>query len=452
LQFLRDACLGGVLADDMGLGKTMQTLAHVAIEKAEGRLDRPVLIVCPTSLVPNWMAEAARFTPNLRTLALHGPGRQKLFEYIATHDVVISTYPLLTRDAPVLTAQEWHVVVLDEAQTIKNPEAVTTKLAAGLTARQRLCLSGTPLQNHLGELWSLFDFLAPGFLGSRKTFRARWQLPIEKNGDDVRRRTLARRLRPFLLRRTKEAVASDLPPKTDIMEQVEMEAGQRAIYDSVRMAMHSKVRQAIAARGLTRSGIIVLDALLKMRQACCDPRLLKLASVKTAKAGSAKLDRLMEMLPMLLEDGRRILLFSQFTSMLDLIKLRLDTARIRFVELQGDTKDRATPIAQFQSGAVDLFLISLKAGGTGLNLTAADTVIHYDPWWNPAVEDQATDRAHRIGQDRPVFVHRLVTMGTIEEKMETLKHRKRALVHGILNAEDGGLLGLSESEIEALFT
>ena len=452
LQFLRDACLGGVLADDMGLGKTVQTLAHVAIEKAEGRLDRPVLIVCPTSLVPNWMAEAARFTPNLRTLALHGPGRQKLFEYIATHDVVISTYPLLTRDAPVLTAQEWHVVVLDEAQTIKNPEAVTTKLAAGLTARQRLCLSGTPLQNHLGELWSLFDFLAPGFLGSRKTFRARWQLPIEKNGDDVRRRTLARRLRPFLLRRTKEAVASDLPPKTDIMEQVEMEAGQRAIYDSVRMAMHSKVRQAIAARGLTRSGIIVLDALLKMRQACCDPRLLKLASVKTAKAGSAKLDRLMEMLPMLLEDGRRILLFSQFTSMLDLIKLRLDTARIRFVELQGDTKDRATPIAQFQSGAVDLFLISLKAGGTGLNLTAADTVIHYDPWWNPAVEDQATDRAHRIGQDRPVFVHRLVTMGTIEEKMETLKHRKRALVHGILNAEDGGLLGLSESEIEALFT
>ncbi len=450
LQFLREVGLGGVLADDMGLGKTVQTLAHIAIEKAAGRLDHPVLIVCPTSLVPNWLSEAARFTPELKVLALHGAGRQKLFDSLGAHDLVLSTYPLLTRDAPVLTGQEWHLVVLDEAQTIKNPEAITTKLAAGLKARQRLCLSGTPLQNHLGELWSLFDFLARGFLGSRKAFRARYQSPIEKHGDEARRVMLARRVRPFLLRRTKEEVAADLPPKTEIVEQVEMEAEQRAIYDGVRMAMHKKVREAISARGLARSGIVVLDALLKMRQACCDPRLLKLSAAK-AKAGSAKLERLMEMLPMLREDGRRILLFSQFTSMLDLIKPRLEAARIPYVELRGETVDRATPVERFQKGGVDLFLISLKAGGTGLNLTAADTVIHYDPWWNPAVEDQATDRAHRIGQERPVFVHRLVTVGTIEEKMDELKRRKRALVDGILNAERGGVLGLTEPDIDALF-
>jgi superfamily II DNA or RNA helicase len=451
LQFLREVGLGGVLADDMGLGKTVQTLAHVAIEKAAGRLDRPVLIVCPTSLVPNWLSEAARFTPELKVLVLHGVGRQKLFDSVGAHDLVVSTYPLLTRDAPVLIEQEWHLVVLDEAQTIKNPEAITTKLAAGLRARQRLCVSGTPLQNHLGELWSLFDFLSPGFLGSRKGFRAHYQNPIEKHGDETRRAALARRVRPFLLRRTKEEVAADLPPKTEIVERVEMETTQRAIYDGVRMAMHKKVREAIAARGLARSGIVVLDALLKMRQACCDPRLLKLSAAKTGKAGSAKLERLMEMLPTLREDGRRILLFSQFTSMLDLIKPRLQEARIPFAELRGKTADRATPVERFQKGEVGLFLISLKAGGTGLNLTAADTVIHYDPWWNPAVEDQATDRAHRIGQERPVFVHRLVTVGTIEEKMEELKRRKRALVDGILNAERGSVLGLAEADIDALF-
>jgi SNF2 family DNA or RNA helicase len=289
LQFLREVGLGGVLADDMGLGKTVQTLAHVAIEKAAGRVDHPVLIVCPTSLVPNWVCEAARFTPELKMLALHGAGRQKLFHSLGAHDLVVGTYPLLTRDAPILSGQEWHLVVLDEAQTIKNPEAITTKLAAGLKARQRLCLSGTPLQNHLGELWSLFDFLAAGFLRSRKAFQARYQNPIEKHGDEARRVMLARRVRPFLLRRTKEEVAADLPPKTEIVEQVELGAEQRAIYDGVRMAMHKKVREAISARGLARSGIVVLDALLKMRQACCDPRLLKLSAAKARKAGSAKL-------------------------------------------------------------------------------------------------------------------------------------------------------------------
>ncbi|MFC7737758.1 DEAD/DEAH box helicase [Roseomonas sp. GCM10028921] len=451
LQFLRAAGLGGVLADDMGLGKTVQTLAHLAIEQVAGRLDRPALIVCPTSLVPNWTLETERFAPGLKLLPLHGPARKKRYLEIGTHDLVLTTYPLLARDHEVLTAQEWHAVILDEAQTIKNPNAETTRQALRLQARQRLCLSGTPLQNHLGELWSLFDFLAPGFLGSAKAFRTRYRTPIEKHGDTERQALLHRRVRPFLLRRTKGEVAQDLPPKTEILEPVEMGPGQRAIYEAIRLAMHAKVKAAIAERGLARSGIIILDALLKLRQVCCDPRLLKLRAAQQAKAGSAKLDRLMDLLEVLLTEGRRVLLFSQFPSMLTLIEARLRDAKIDYVLLTGDTTDRRTPVRRFQAGQVPVFLISLKAGGVGLNLAAADTVIHFDPWWNPAVEDQATDRAHRIGQDKAVFVHRLVTLGTIEEKMEVLKDRKRALVNSVLDAEHGGALKLSEADVKALF-
>jgi superfamily II DNA or RNA helicase len=451
LQFLRGAELGGVLADDMGLGKTVQTLAHLSIEQEAGRLDKPCLIVCPTSVVPNWAMEAARFAPSLKLLTLHGPARKERFGEIGKHDLVLTTYPLLTRDHDVLTEHEWHVVVLDEAQMIKNPNAETTRQALRLKARQRLALSGTPLQNHLGELWSLFDFLAPGFLGSARSFRTRFRTPIEKHGDAARGEMLTKRVRPFLLRRTKEEVVLELPPKTEITEPVEMETAQRGIYESIRLAMHARVRQAIAEKGLARSGIIILDALLKMRQACCDPRLLKLKAVEKTKAGSAKLDRLMEMLGVMLAEGRHVLLFSQFTEMLGLIEERLAAEKIGYVLLTGDTRDRATPVRIFQAGGVPLFLISLKAGGVGLNLTAADTVIHYDPWWNPAVEDQATDRAHRIGQSKSVFVHRLVTLGTIEEKMEVLKEKKRAIVASVLEAEHGGALRLTEGDVEELF-
>ncbi|MEA2743095.1 MAG: hypothetical protein QOG25_1466, partial [Acetobacteraceae bacterium] len=352
LQFLGSAGLGGVLADDMGLGKTVQTLAHLMIDKAAGRLDRPSLIVCPTSLIPNWTAEARRFAPALSLLALHGLARKANFKAIPRHDVVLSTYPLLTRDYEVLQQQEWHVVILDEAQSIKNPNAETTRQALRLKARQRLCLSGTPLQNHLGELWSLFDFLAPGFLGSQKSFKSRYRTPIEKNGDVDRQELLTRRIRPFMLRRTKEEVITELPPKTEIIEPVEMETNQRAIYEAIRLSMHAKVQAAIASKGLARSGIIILDALLKMRQACCDPRLLKLKTVAKSKAGSAKMDRLMEMLSIMFAEGRRVLLFSQFTEMLALIETRLRDDGVDFVKLTGDTKDRATPVRKFQGGDV----------------------------------------------------------------------------------------------------
>ena len=450
LQFLGAAGLGGILADDMGLGKTVQALAHFVVEQDAGRLDRPALVVCPTSLAPNWSAEAARFAPSLRVLVLHGPDRAASFGAIPAHDLVITTYPLLARDHAVLVAQDWHVVVLDEAQTIKNPAATTSKLARTLQARQRLCLSGTPLENHLGELWSLFDFLMPGFLGSRQTFGWRFRTPIEKSGNTERQAVLARRIAPFLLRRTKAEVAADLPAKTEITEAVAMGEAQRAIYEGIRLAMHAKVRAAVAKRGMAGAGIVILDAMLKLRQACCDPRLLKLTTAKAAKAGSAKLARLLELLPQMLEEGRRVLLFSQFTAMLALIEAELARLRIPYVLLTGDTRDRTTPVRRFQAGEVPLFLISLKAGGVGLNLTAADTVIHYDPWWNPAVEDQATDRAHRIGQDKPVFVHRLITADSIEAKMEVLKARKQALVAGILGAGPGATLGITEADLDEL--
>jgi superfamily II DNA or RNA helicase len=450
LQFLRMFDLGGILADDMGLGKTVQTLAHLLVEKREGRLDRPCLVVCPTSVVPNWCAEAARLAPELRVLSLHGSDRAARFDEIANSDLVLTTYALLPRDADRLLPIAWHVAVLDESQAIKNVAAKATQLVCRLEARHRLCLTGTPVENHLGELWSQFAFLLPGLLGDAKRFARVFRNPIEKRQDDARRAVLAARLKPFLLRRTKAVVAADLPPKNEIPVPLDLAGPQRDLYETVRLAMHEKVRQEVAAKGLARSHIVVLDALLKLRQVCCDPRLVKLAAARGVNA-SAKLAHLLEMLPPLIEDGRHILLFSQFTSMLDLIKPQLTRIGIDFAELRGDTADRARPVARFQNGGVPLFLISLRAGGTGLNLTAADTVIHYDPWWNPAVEDQATDRAHRIGQDKAVFVYKMVTRGTVEERMIELQQRKRALAAGIHEARRDAGARLDIADIERLF-
>ena len=450
LRFLGEAGLGGVLADDMGLGKTVQTLAHLLAEKEEGRADRPSLVVAPTSLMANWRLEAERFAPALKVLTLHGPERKAHFEAIPAHDLVLSTYALLPRDCDVLRAQPWHAVIVDEAQNVKNPATHAARVLRGLDTRQRFCLTGTPVENHLGEMWALMDFLNPGLLGDRSHFARAFRTPIEKHDNADRRQALSRRLRPFLLRRLKAQVASELPPKTEIIEHIMMEPAQSAIYEAVRLTMHRKVRDAIAAKGLERSRIIILDALLKLRQVCCDPRLVKLASVKKAGAGSAKLARLMEMLGELVLEGRRVLVFSQFTSMLALIEERLTAAGIAFVKITGDVRDRATPIAAFQRGKVPVFLISLKAGGTGLNLTAADTVILYDPWWNPAVEAQAIDRSHRIGQDKRVFVHRLVTEGSIEEKMLELQKRKGALAAGLYDPESGGPLDITAADIELL--
>jgi superfamily II DNA or RNA helicase len=451
LQFLREYDLGGILADDMGLGKTVQALAHLLLEKKAGRMDRPSLVIAPTSLMTNWRLEAQRFAPDLRVLVLHGSDRKRHFGQIKEYDLILTTYPLLVRDIADLQALEYHLLILDEAQVIKNPLAKATHMVRCLQARHRLCLTGTPMENHLGELWSLFHFLMPGLLGERRQFNRLFRVPIEKNGDVERRQLLVKRISPFLLRRTKESVATELPPKTEITQTIELAGGQRDLYESIRLSMHHKVTQAIQDKGLGRSQIVILDALLKLRQICCDPRLLKLDSAKKFQAGSAKLELLMEMLVSLVEEGRRILLFSQFTSMLELIEAEVKRKGINYVVLTGKTQNRAVLIDEFQTGTVPLFLISLKAGGTGLNLTAADTVIHYDPWWNPAVEQQATDRAYRIGQDKPVFVYKLLTAGTVEEKILALQQKKQALMQGLFSNEEQGSTQLTKEDFESLF-
>lgn len=450
LQFLREYGLGGILADDMGLGKTVQALAHILVEKEAKRLDRPCLIVCPTSLIPNWEAEAEKFAPQLKVLSLQGKDRANRFNAIADADLVLTTYPLLSRDAETIMPIEWHMIVLDEAQAIKNPATRATQIVCELQARHRLCLTGTPIENHLGEVWSLFDFLMPGMLGNNKDFSKRFRNPIEKQKDTKQRATLAGRLKPFILRRNKSDVAKELSLKTEIIHFVELNPGQRDLYETVRLMAHEKVQEVLSDKGFNRSRIVILDALLKLRQVCCDPRLVKLASARNIKQ-SAKLQSLMDMLPEMVEEGRRILVFSQFTSMLDLIKPELIIANIPFVELRGDTVDRKTPVQRFQNGEVPVFLISLKAGGTGLNLTAADTVIHYDPWWNPAVETQATDRAHRIGQTKPVFVYKFIAQGTIEERILEMQNRKRDLAAALLNDSLEAGVAFTADDIEFLF-
>ncbi len=447
LQALRGAGFGAVLADDMGLGKTVQLLAHLAIERAAGRLGRPVLIVAPTSVVPNWRAEIATFTPELRVVVLTGAERFARLAEIDAADVVLTSYALLQRDAHVFLERDWSLAVLDEAQFVKNPRSKGSQTVRRLSAAQRIALTGTPVENHLDELWSIFAFAVPGLLGESAAFSRHFRTPIERHGSTGRRDALVARTRPFMLRRTKDAVALDLPPKTEMVQRVELEGEQRDLYETIRLAMHARVREAIERRGFARSRIVVLDALLKLRQVCCDPRLLKSAPER-APTPSAKLAALFDMLPDLIADGRRVVLFSQFTSMLDLIVPELRARALDFVELRGSTRDRETPVARFQRGEVPLFLVSLKAGGTGLNLTAADTVIHYDPWWNPAVERQATDRAHRIGQTRPVFVYRLVTMGTVEERILEMQARKAELAESLFADPSGPV---DPAAIERLF-
>jgi superfamily II DNA or RNA helicase len=449
LQHLREHDAGGILADDMGLGKTLQTIAHILTEKQHGRLDRPAMIVTLTSLVGNWQRELARFAPSLRVVVYHGPDRAQRRATIAEHDVAITTYPLVARDRDLLAEIPLHLLVLDEAHAIKNDTAQVAEAVRKLDARHRICLSGTPIENHLGELWALFDFLMPGLLGSREDFNVSFREPIEARGDKLRVEALRERVRPYILRRTKDAVAPELPAKTHLVRAVELTGAQRELYESIRVAAHADVRHQIKARGLAGSTIAILDALLKLRQVCCDPRLVSYDAAREV-TGSAKLDVLLEQITQQLADGRRILVFSQFARMLGLISEGLLARGIGHVTLTGNTPDRQKPIDAFQGGRADVFLISLKAGGAGLNLVGADTVIHYDPWWNPAAQAQATDRAHRIGQTKPVFVHDLIIAGSVEERMLGLQRHKRDLADAILEsgAKRGGVL--SERDVDDL--
>jgi len=450
LQFLREYQLSGILADDMGLGKTIQSLAHLQVEKQQKRLNKPCLIIAPTSVVFNWAQEIAKFTPDLSFVVVNGSDRQQHFENLTNYDVVITSYALIVKDIEIYQELNFYYLILDEAQYIKNPKTKLYQAIISLKSEHKLCVTGTPMENHLGEFWSQFNFLLPGFLGGQKQFNKLFKNPIEKHNDHQRKIILNQRIKPFILRRTKDKIATELPQKTEIVQTLRIEGKQAQLYESVRLAMDVRLKDIIAKKGLQRSQIEILDALLKLRQVCNHPQLLSMESAKNIHQ-SAKLEFLMETLPELIDEGRKVLIFSQFTSMLSLIENELDNEGIDFVKLTGASRNRQQLVEKFQTGDVPVFLISLKAGGVGLNLTAADTVIHFDPWWNPAVENQATDRAHRIGQDKPVFVYKLIVENSIEEKIQQIQKTKAELANSLLSEEvSEGKLTLTNDVLSAL--
>jgi SNF2 family DNA or RNA helicase len=428
---------GACLADDMGLGKTVQAIAVMLDRAAQG----PCLVVAPTSVGPNWEAEIARFAPTLRTHRLAGD-RAALIAGLGPHDVLVCSYGLLNQAADDLAVRRWQMVVLDEAQAIKNAETKRAQATSGLQADFRLALTGTPVENYLDELWSLFNFVNPGMLGSREGFQKRFAKPIERDHDPHARQALRALIRPFLLRRTKAAVLSELPPRIEQTMSVEMTDAERAFYEALRQQSLERIAALDAPAG--RRKIQILAEITRLRRACCNPALIDPA----AGVPSGKLDTFLELVEELVRNRHRSLVFSQFVGHLELVRTALDGRGIRYEYLDGSTPsaERERRVAAFQSGSADLFLISLRAGGTGLNLTAADYVVHLDPWWNPAVEDQASDRAHRIGQERPVTIYRLIMQDSIEERILRLHRDKRDLASDIL---EGGEVSARLSE-EAL--
>jgi SNF2 family DNA or RNA helicase len=444
LKYLADQQLAGVIADEMGLGKTLQALAFLRL------LGGKALIVCPSSLVFNWAREAARFTPGRRVLLVQGEGRAKLFgPPMEQADLVITSYPLLRRDIDRYLAHEFAAAVLDEAQHIKNPDSQNAQAACALRARHRVILTGTPVENSLRDLWSLMHFLMPGYLGSAQDFRERYAKEMQNDPMGPTARRLLQRIRPFVLRRTKRAVATELPEKIEQVAYCELTARQKDVYTQLVQSTRRTLSEFAGAKDQGKARIAMLTALLRLRQASCDLRLLGGLEIAASEA-SAKIELLRELLEEAVDGGHRVLIFSQFVSMLTLLRAALEADGIAYCYLDGSTKDRAAVVDRFQTGTVPAFLISLKAGGTGLNLTAADTVIHFDPWWNPAVEAQATDRAHRIGQAKVVTAYKLIARGTVEEKILALQAKKRALAEAMIESEQPLMEGLSLGEIEEM--
>jgi superfamily II DNA or RNA helicase len=431
LSFLAEHGLHGILADDMGLGKTIQAIALLLRDKEEGKAG-PSLLVAPTSVVYNWEQELSRFAPNLKTLVLHGSARRERFGEIADVDVVVTSYALLRRDQELLAKQQFHYLILDEAQNIKNPQSQAAKAAGRLQSHHRLCLTGTPLENNLLELWSLFNFLMPGLLGTERRFRERY-LGAMQGSDPEAMADLRHRTRPFILRRLKAEVAQDLPPRTEMVSYCELGVEQRRFYNETLMRVRGEIFATVDRLGMGRAHLNILEALLRLRQICCDPRLV---IRDEREIPSAKMDLFMELVGEITAEGHRVLVFSQFVKVLQALRVRLTEAGVATEYLDGSTKDRLERATRFNASDVPVFLISLKAGGTGLNLTGADYVVHFDPWWNPAVEDQATDRAHRIGQTRHVFSYKLIAKDTIEEKVLALQERKRQMVRDVLGSTE----------------
>ncbi len=451
---LRDLDLHGCLADDMGLGKTIQALALLQTEVEAGRALVPSLVVAPTSVVQNWADEAAKFTPGLRVLVLRGGSREERLEKIkklGECDLIITSYALLRLDQELLAPFRFHYAILDEAQAIKNASSQTAQAARSLHARHRVTLTGTPLENNLMELWSQYTFLMPGFFGTRARVLRRYG---DEKAGEVQPELLdqlRQRLRPFLLRRLKTDVLTELPPVTEVTLRCTMAPPQRQLYEKVRNTYRAQVMKLVGESGVERNALTVLEALLRLRQACCHPDLLPFEDAR-AVAESAKTELFLQTVEELLSEGRRVLVFSQWTTMLKILRKQLGEMGIETAYLDGSTRDRSAVIADAQSAdGPPVFLVSLKAGGVGLNLTAADVVVHYDPWWNPAVEQQASDRVHRIGQTKPVLVIRLAVEDSVEDHILVLQERKRALVTSAIESEADGVKRLTRADLEAIF-
>ncbi len=447
MNFLQEFSFGGILADDMGLGKTVQALALLQNE-INKHPRKPNLIVAPTSIIFNWVREIERFTPNINYLVHYGTRRSRDIRRLRKFPLILTTYGHVRRDIIFLKEIEFNYVILDESQNIKNPFSETSKAVRLLNARNRLALTGTPVENNTMDLWSQFAFVNPGLLGDQNFFKENFMRPIEKDQNAEVAESLRRLIFPFILRRTKEDVAKELPPKVENIVFSPMTDEQQRLYDKWRLAYRDSILEEIESKGLNKSKFKVLEGLTRLRQIACHPGLVD----PKYDNGAGKFDALLEMIEEILSEKHKVLIFSQFVKMLQIIKGHLEENNIRFSYLDGQTKDRQTPVDQFQNDEnVRIFLISLKAGGTGLNLTAADYVIHYDPWWNPAVEMQATDRAYRIGQTKKVFSYKLISKDSVEEKIVRLQEKKKSLVNSLITTEEGFFKSLTKDDIIDLF-
>lgn len=454
LRFLESNHFCGLLADEMGLGKTLQTLAWIGLPRvAPAARGKPGLIVCPTSLVDNWAAEAARFTPTLKVRTLSGADRHEHWDHLSAFDLVITSYALLRRDLERHAGFDYGFVVLDEAQHIKNRATQNAQAAKRLRAGSRLVLTGTPVENSVADIWSIMDFLMPGYLAAADRFRQTFELPIQRGGPDAQQAQskLRRKLQPFILRRLKRDVARDLPPKIERIAWCHLTPDQRAVYRELVEQSRRKMKDLVSKRGFNAARFEILAMLMRLRQTCCHLGLLKMPGLKSQQP-SGKLELFFELLDEALDGGHRVLVFSQFVEMLTLLRAELAARELRYCYLDGATKERLSVVQQFNTDrGIPVFLISLKAGGTGLNLTGADMVIHFDPWWNPAVEQQATDRAYRIGQKRTVYSVKLLARDTVEEKVLALQARKRAIIDATVEGDAAVMERLTWEDVESLF-
>jgi len=455
LRFLEVNGFCGLLADEMGLGKTVQTLAWLQLQRHnENARGKPALVVCPTSLVENWAEEAARFVPGLKVLALTGPDRHSRIDQIGGADLVITSYAVLRRDVEMYSGHEFAAAILDEAQHIKNPSTQNATAAGRIKALNRVVLTGTPVENGVSDLWSIMDFLMPGYLGNHEVFKRHYESPISKGGQEGEgaQVKLRRKVHPFMLRRLKIDVAKDLPPKILKTAFCQLTADQKAVYTELLRKSQQKIAGMVSKQGLNKSRMELLVILMRLRQVCCHLDLLGLPGLKSQNP-SAKMDLFFELFDEALDSGHRILIFSQFVKMLHILKDELDRRGLAYCYLDGSTKDRMKEVHAFNTQRnIPCFLISLKAGGTGLNLTGADMVVHFDPWWNPAVEDQATDRAYRIGQKKTVYSVKLITKGTVEEKVLALQQKKKAVINATVESDERMVESLSWDDIQELLS